>query len=102
MPGHEIQRRAVQGVALLAEGVDRNDFCRRGEGHAHVALLAEGVDRNVEETPFTLRLLDVALLAEGVDRNAFRATPPASNVRSPSSQRAWIEIMRFGLLPISD
>ena len=56
-------------VALLAEGVDRNQnwpFCcwppRR------VALLAEGVDRNFPE-----QVVDggaeVALLAEGVDRN---------------------------------
>ena len=78
-------------VALLAEGVDRNNLCRGqvarlGESPSSqrawieictrsalvlsfvVALLAEGVDRNYkglrkyEKAP-------VALLAEGVDRN---------------------------------
>ena len=57
-------------VALLAEGVDRNDvISEQATHHAEVALLAEGVDRN------DLRRDDwelgkrVALLAEGVDRN---------------------------------
>ena len=35
----------------------------------HVALLAEGVDRNEDTNP-TDADADVALLAEGVDRNA--------------------------------
>ena len=33
-------------VALLAEGVDRNELLRKMMNSAHVALLAEGVDRN--------------------------------------------------------
>ena len=34
-------------VALLAEGVDRNNFCLMAEiTEPTVALLAEGVDRN--------------------------------------------------------
>ena len=56
-------------VALLAEGVDRND--QQTENHvreANVALLAEGVDRNPHEVPQGC-LHVVALLAEGVDRN---------------------------------
>ena len=36
----------------------------------------------------------VALLAEGVDRNEKRWTPRAAFPESPSSRRAWIEIMR--------
>ena len=56
------------GVALLAEGVDRNFAHRVYHKHTSVALLAEGVDRNSH-----LRLIRwiscVALLAEGVDRN---------------------------------
>ena len=39
------------GVALLAEGVDRNtDMLRGGPVLLVVALLAEGVDRNVRRT----------------------------------------------------
>ena len=60
-------------VALLAEGVDRNQVQKYYEELARVALLAEGVDRN---------LLHVLLW--------FWLTP-----RSPSSRRAWIEIIKF-------
>ena len=83
---------ASRGVALLAEGVDRNIdkihrglnnmaspssrrawieiwLARRTKRVPEVALLAEGVDRNdiirVNENYNVL----VALLAEGVDRN---------------------------------
>ena len=57
------------GVALLAEGVDRNSSRMKTRRWMAVALLAEGVDRNYA----SLRGLspsEVALLAEGVDRNA--------------------------------
>ena len=37
---------AIQGVALLAEGVDRNRSNAKGTLDSWVALLAEGVDRN--------------------------------------------------------
>ncbi len=55
-------------VALLAEGVDRNEYHRRHGLSRLVALLAEGVDRNSTQQPQRY-LLKVALLAEGVDRN---------------------------------
>ena len=63
----------------------------RPAGSSRVALLAEGVDRNDVEKAKTLNL-DVALLAEGVDRN--RLSPPrnSGSSGSPSSRRAWIEI----------
>ena len=35
----------------------------------------------------------VALLAEGVDRNHVRRLFPAGSSQSPSSRRAWIEIL---------
>ena len=35
-----------QNVALLAEGVDRNQMSNAASGSCPVALLAEGVDRN--------------------------------------------------------
>ena len=57
-------------VALLAEGVDRNTGCCRGGLSWGVALLAEGVDRNI--CPFLRQVLDHG---------------------SPSSRRAWIEIV---------
>ena len=56
-----------------------------------VALLAEGVDRN--QIPNIHPLLQrVALLAEGVDRNKEGVTKMTRAELSPSSRRAWIEI----------
>ena len=56
-------------VALLAEGVDRNQFAvAEIVRAARVALLAEGVDRN-NTTAKAVGADIVALLAEGVDRN---------------------------------
>ena len=56
-----------------------------------VALLAEGVDRNFL-AQCLLEPVDVALLAEGVDRNAQYAKASSPKPLSPSSRRAWIEI----------
>ena len=56
-----------------------------------VALLAEGVDRNDFEFPNDFGN-DVALLAEGVDRNTVGGDVTFKVGASPSSQRAWIEI----------
>ena len=60
-----------------------------------VALLAEGVDRNPvgRHGPRQGRL--VALLAEGVDRNSVAITTKGYQSLSPSSRRAWIEIIRL-------
>ena len=60
---------SVFAVALLAEGVDRNDKKYEEENPKSVALLAEGVDRNSNAEDWIVR--------EG---------------RSPSSRRAWIEM----------
>ena len=58
------------GVALLAEGVDRNNNIRKILAMLDkVALLAEGVDRN-QYTFAPIPSALVALLAEGVDRNS--------------------------------
>ena len=57
-----------------------------------VALLAEGVDRNFEVGGLEYNA-DVALLAEGVDRNCFVQTHPITPPVSPSSRRAWIEMV---------
>ena len=58
-----------------------------------VALLAEGVDRNVGIIAASICPIWVALLAEGVDRNMERRVLPEWRVPSPSSRRAWIEML---------
>ena len=56
-------------VALLAEGVDRNNNALYVNSNGDwVALLAEGVDRNYVDEVLPGDTF-VALLAEGVDRN---------------------------------
>ena len=62
------------GVALLAEGVDRNRFTQSRTNWQEVALLAEGVDRNENWMATAGEQEWVALLAEGVDRNYFDQT----------------------------
>ena len=59
----------------------------------HVALLAEGVDRNSMAACRVSMDGAVALLAEGVDRNSRIITRGRTVPASPSSRRAWIEIM---------
>ena len=69
-------------VALLAEGVDRNEGERQHEERHRVALLAEGVDRNLV-VKFNDREKRVALLAEGVDRNTDRSVNAYNAYRRP-------------------
>ena len=57
-----------------------------------VALLAEGVDRNFC-MPRDWKEPRVALLAEGVDRNWLDKAYMHYDNGSPSSRRAWIEIL---------
>ena len=57
-----------------------------------VALLAEGVDRNIVPLEQVI-YCRVALLAEGVDRNHHVDIDAKQLIESPSSRRAWIEIM---------
>ena len=61
-----------------------------------VALLAEGVDRNFLAVSLKLDQIPVALLAEGVDRNAVVVGCNQASSESPSSRRAWIEILIAG------
>ena len=58
-----------------------------------VALLAEGVDRHFWGGAFLSAVETVALLAEGVDRNKKLKEAIRHEARSPSSRRAWIEIL---------
>ena len=64
-----------------------------------VALLAEGVDRNWAETVEYTTPQTVALLAEGVDRNKMLTAEHKVTRWSPSSRRAWIEILQEGHRP---
>ena len=74
-------------VALLAEGVDRNEYHRRHGLSRLVALLAEGVDRNLDKFPEEEQE-EVALLAEGVDRNwIIRTTLTRTSSRPPRGGR---------------
>ena len=57
-----------------------------------VALLAEGVDRNNGYIIRCKIFFVVALLAEGVDRNLLCHRYLLAPEMSPSSRRAWIEI----------
>ena len=105
----------TQRVALLAEGVGRNprravlfsvvqpspssrrawvEIRHSGEFDLQiaVALLAEGVGRNHRFAPRPPRL-EVALLAEGVGRNQCFDSAAVSAGKSPSSRRAWVEIV---------
>mgnify|MGYP001015905523 FL=1 len=86
-------------VALLAEGVDRNlHACMSLRSPCKVALLAEGVDRNLQRGSYITKV-KVALLAEGVDRNYYWYHTAHQSWRSPSSQRAWIEIPTSSFCP---
>ena len=68
--GSACSGRRQTGVALLAEGVDRNKvYIYETMDGGRVALLAEGVDRNKLPVSVDVHDLYVALLAEGVDRN---------------------------------
>ena len=57
-----------------------------------VALLTEGVDRN-SSTSTLIGSSKVALLTEGVDRNSAIRLIVSCLGMSPSSRRAWIEMM---------
>ena len=58
-----------------------------------VALLTEGVDRNLSAANMARCTDSVALLTEGVDRNSADCPRMEREGKSPSSRRAWIEIL---------
>ena len=83
---------ACGSVALLTEGVDRNNPFPCYFNFPCVALLTEGVDRNTVGQLAGGCVGRVALLTEGVDRNTSLVSVNHS-VLSPSSRRAWIEML---------
>ena len=83
-----------RAVALHPEGVDRNIRFIVNDAKRIVALHPEGVDRNTNCLQFVHSLLTVALHPEGVDRNRLHGYVIPLNEWSPSTRRAWIEILR--------
>ena len=80
------------GVALLAEGVDRNCAVIAVEKLRFRSPSSRRAWIEISELRKTTHQGIVALLAEGVDRNKF-AVPVRPRISvSPSSRRAWIEI----------
>ena len=96
------RERRRTSVALLAEGVGRNTYTNEKEEiDISVALLAEGVGRNGHVFASHLNSVSlfsgtfaVALLAEGVGRNQHTRPRSHQRLQSPSSRRAWVEILR--------
>ena len=58
-----------------------------------VALHPEGVDRNIALKDLISKLRKVALHPEGVDRNPSIPYLAKGGILSPSTRRAWIEIL---------
>ena len=104
-------------VALLAEGVDRNNrqipacnVARRSPSsrRAWIEIDRESAEIYIVASPSSRRAWieisrrrvssakfhSVALLAEGVDRNNLVYSSFVNVLSSPSSRRAWIEITR--------
>ena len=93
---------SVFAVALLAEGVDRNDL---------PLAFFQGFDRSPSSRRAWIEIKqdfravvekDVALLAEGVDRNDVGLCVLEASVKSPSSRRAWIEISCYDVARCRD
>ena len=84
---------AGSSVALLVEGVGRNSNIAANLGNLWVALLVEGVGRNNDQCSRTQCTRGVALLVEGVGRNHMAKTKTVYQYESPSSWRAWVEII---------
>ena len=79
-------------VALLAEGVDRNNQVPRLDITRSRSPSSRRAWIEIRRALKSTALLSVALLAEGVDRNLAHTLDSTSASKSPSSRRAWIEI----------
>ena len=80
-------------VALLAEGVGRNDYCVNDViGLYEASPSSRRAWVEIFPNPRARAVMVVALLAEGVGRNRLWMRVPLSASASPSSRRAWVEI----------
>ena len=115
-----LKNTAMLSVALLAEGVDRNDqmqplarwvMTSPSSRRAWIEMIWTCKLTLAKKSPSSRRawiemsdrssfcsLASVALLAEGVDRNLGQSQQAQGMQRSPSSRRAWIEIVRDALI----
>ena len=92
MQEYEIQTRSRARVALLAEGVDRNELEGFDDKEGTLSPSSRRAWIEIAERVNLDDLDLVALLAEGVDRN-YEALQIGNRAdQSPSSRRAWIEI----------
>ena len=82
----------VPGVALLAEGVDRNSFAEVEQVMNLQSPSSRRAWIEILSPPSVPHFGIVALLAEGVDRNLSGVWQSITAAASPSSRRAWIEI----------
>ena len=79
-------------VALLTEGVDRNQLGVILDTGLDVALLTEGVDRNLEVVATAVRYFESPSSRRAWIEIFPGPAPRRQRWRSPSSRRAWIEI----------
>ena len=79
-------------VALLAEGVDRNESLLIGMVVPDASPSSQRAWIEILMMVDESRNAVVALLAEGVDRNHLYVLRKSFFAKSPSSQRAWIEM----------
>ena len=86
-------------VALHPEGVDRNARFSLHSPFPKVALHPEGVDRNRLLLTALMPSNRVALHPEGVDRNRPGAASFCNRRMSPSTRRAWIEMLMVESTP---
>ena len=89
---------SVFAVALLAEGVDRNEEAKENIYDGVSSPSSRRAWIEILYLHHGRRNRPVALLAEGVDRNIVVTLSAAVLPRSPSSRRAWIEIHVFSSL----
>ena len=79
-------------VALLTEGVDRNEAARSAITGKITSPSSRRAWIEIQFAGHKIRLRHVALLTEGVDRNTSGYITCGILDASPSSRRAWIEI----------
>ena len=85
---------STNGVALLAEGVDRNSAMCSPKSVFRRSPSSRRAWIEITCGRSSATSARVALLAEGVDRNKKCSLYCSGRAASPSSRRAWIEILR--------
>ena len=92
--GRSTESKARPSVALLTEGVDRNDRVADDRGDLLQSPSSRRAWIEMQAAALSSPAPPVALLTEGVDRNIFCISHLTYDRMSPSSRRAWIEILQ--------